>query len=147
MSLAGAPVAGQATTAGKPTTSSKTGDAYRTPWGDPDLQGIWTGSTITPLERPKEFANKEFLTEAEAAKVEKEFMAKQVDGPPPAGEPGTYNQFWFDPSTKGLPNRRTSLIVDPPDGRIPYTPEGQKMQAAARQTYGKGQYEIGRAHV
>ena len=85
--------------------------APRTAWGDPDLTGIWTGSTITPLERPSELAGKEFLTEQEAADLEKRALAARADGPPPPGDPGTYNQVWFDPASKVVPSRRTSLIV------------------------------------
>ena len=111
-----------------------------TAWGDPDLAGIWTGSTITPLERPREFAGKAFLTEQEVAALEKRALENRADRPPVAGDPGTYNQIWFDPSSKVLPNRRTSLIVDPPDGLIPFTPEGQRAQARSRARYGKGPF-------
>ncbi len=141
-SLAGVSLAGQTATAGKATAGVKKGDVPRTSWGDPDLQGIWTGSTITPLERPKEFAGKEFLTEEEAARLGKQALARgedQTPAPPP-GESGTYNQLWFDNASKVIPSRRTSLIVDPPDGRIPFTPDGQKAQALSRAQYGKGNY-------
>jgi hypothetical protein len=140
LSLPAALRAGQAGTAGKAAGVAKKTSALRTPWGDPDLEGIWTGSTITPLERPQQFAGKKFLTEAEAARLEKEALAGQVDRPPRPGDPGTYNQVWFDPSSKVLPDRRTSLIVDPPDGRIPYTPQGAKEQEIARESYGRGDY-------
>ena len=134
-------VGGQApTTPQKTPAAAKSGKVVRTPWGDPDLQGIWTGSTITPLERPKEFAGKEFLTDEEAARLEKQALANQVDRAPSPGDPGTYNQIWLDPSSKVLPGRRTSLIVDPPDGRMPFTPEGQKAQVRSRARYGKGPY-------
>ncbi len=102
----------------------------RTPWGDPDLQGIWTGSTLTPVERPREFAGKAFLTEEEAAALEARAAENRVDRPPRAGDPGTYNQVWFDPGTKVVPSRRSSLVVDPPDGRIPYLPEARKRDDA-----------------
>ena len=82
MSSTGAPVAGQTATSGKTATSAKKADAYRTPWGDPDLQGIWTGSTLTPLERPEKLANKAFLTEEEVAQMEKDAAARVVDAPP-----------------------------------------------------------------
>src|SRR5688500_1021274 len=72
----------------------------RTPWGDPDLQGVWTGSTLTPLERPASLAGKEFLTESEAAAMEKRASERRLlEAPPSTGDPGTYNQIWFDPST------------------------------------------------
>ena len=96
----------------------------RTPWGDPDLQGVWTGSTLTPLERPARFAGREFLTEEEAAALERSAdESRYVERTPREGDPGTYNQTWFDPGTRLVPDRRTALIVDPPDGRVPYTPE------------------------
>ena len=99
----------------------------KTPWGDPDLQGIWNNSTITPLERPKELAGTAFLTDQQAAEVEERAAQSRVDSPPPKGDPGTYNQFWFERGTKVVPTKRTSLIVDTPDGRLPpLTPEGQR---------------------
>jgi hypothetical protein len=99
----------------------------RTPGGDPDLQGIWSNSTITPLERPKELADKAILTNEDAAGVEANAAARNVDRPPREGDVGTYNQFWFDRGTKVVPTRRTSLIIDPPDGKLPeLTPAGKK---------------------
>jgi hypothetical protein len=123
----------------KASAASKTA-IPRTAWGAPDLNGVWTGSTITPLERPKEFADKEFLTAAEAAALEKRAVDSQVDAPPQAGDPGTYNQVWFDPSSKVVPSRRTSLVIDPPDGRIPFTDEGRRQQVRSKARYGKGPY-------
>ncbi len=112
----------------------------RTSWGAPDLNGVWTGSTITPLERPKEFAAREFLTDAEVAALEKRAIDSQVDVAPQAGDPGTYNQVWFDPSSKVVPSRRTSLVIDPPDGRIPFTDEGRNQQVRSKARYGTGPY-------
>jgi hypothetical protein len=101
----------------------------RTPWGDPDLQGVWNNSTITQLERPRDLTGKQVLADDEAAAVEQKAAQNRVDRPPPAGDPGTYNQFWFDRGTKVVPTKRTALIVDPQDGKLPpLTPAGQKRQ-------------------
>jgi hypothetical protein len=116
----------------------------RTPWGHPDLQGIWSSATITPFERPAEFAGKEFLTREEAAEFERRTIERtnrdRRDGSADADVARAYNDFWWDVGTKVVPTRRTSLVVDPPDGRIPpYTPEAQKRLdavAAARKLRG-----------
>jgi hypothetical protein len=98
----------------------------------PDLQGVWGFATVTPLQRPKEFAGREVLTPEEAAKLEEQAVRDQfVDRPPPPGNPGAYNRFWIDAGTQGVATRRTSLIVDPPDGRLPeLTPHGKEREAA-----------------
>ena len=100
--------------------------APRTPDGQPDLQGIWTNATITPLERPASMAGKAFLTEAEAAAIEKRTAdnraANDKAGPL---ESGSYNRFWYDDGTKVLSTRQTSLVVDPPDGRVPVKPSAE----------------------
>jgi hypothetical protein len=100
--------------------------AYRTPWGDPDLQGIWSNATPTPLERPAALAGKLFWTEAEAAEVEKNGL-QQVLKTFAAEVPftGELNETYLEPG-KVVRSRRTSQVVDPPDGRIPYTPEGKR---------------------
>lgn len=104
--------------------------ASRTADGQPDLQGIWTNATLTPLQRPAELANKPFFTEAEAATFAKERTVEtDVDRAEAhrAGDPGAYNQFWFDRGTAGVKTRRTSLIIDPPDGKVPpLTPKAQQ---------------------
>src|SRR5687767_6543065 len=99
--------------------SAQTRSIPRTPDGRPDLQGIWDFRTITPLERPTQFAGKETLTAEEAVALEQRTAENRVDRAPRAGDPGTYNQFWFDFGTKVAGNKRTSLLVDPPDGRLP----------------------------
>jgi hypothetical protein len=111
----------------------------RTPWGTADLQGTWTGSTLTPLERPKELVNKAVLTVEEAAALEARARERNAREPQAAaGDPGTYNQIWFDPSSAVVPDRRTSLIVDPPDGRLPFTPEGRELTVRHAGHYGLG---------
>ena len=129
----------QATTAKAVSSAPGTAaDAPVTAWGDPDLQGIWVGSTLTPMQRPEEFGEKEFLSEAEVTTREEEARAGQFqERSARTGDPGTYNAIWFDRGTAWIPSRRTSLIVDPPDGRIPYT-------ATARQherPYGIGPFD------
>ena len=108
--------------------------AERTPWGDPDLQGVWDYRTLTPLERPEELGDKAFLTQEEADQLERETLernerllhrpaertaaADNVDRRAD-GTPGFYNNFWMDRGTTAIGTRRTSLIVDPPNGRLP----------------------------
>ena len=105
--------------------------APKTTWGDPDLQGQWNSQTATPLERPLTgaLAGKAELTDEEAEAIEAANQARG-DAPPRPGDPGTYNSFWFDP---GKSLKRSSLIIDPPDGRVPaFTPEAEKRLAAER---------------
>ncbi len=95
----------------------------KTPDGQPDLQGTWTNATITPFERPAELAGKPVLTPEEAAEIEKKgrrriaWIVRRS-----AGDVGNYNQVWFDSGTKVVSTRQTSLVVDPPDGRVPVKP-------------------------
>jgi hypothetical protein len=98
------------------------GSLYAAP---PDLQGTWTNATITPFERPDELANKAVLTPAEAAELEKQAAKNSVDAPPKAGDVGSYNRVWFDSGTKVVSTRQTSLVVDPPDGRVPVKPTAE----------------------
>jgi len=98
--------------------SANTTAAPRTPWGDPDLQGVWDFRTITPLQRPEEFAAHELLTEEQAAEREARARERAVDRPPEPGSTGGYNRFWVD-TPSFVDNTRTSLILDPSDGRIP----------------------------
>ena len=95
----------------------------RTPWGDPDLQGMWDFRTVTPLERPEELADKEFLTDEDAVALrESELHSRNADrrGTSTASDlERGYNDFWWDYGSELTEDRRTSLIVDPPNGRMP----------------------------
>ena len=94
--------------------------APRNEWGQPDLRGVWNFSSNTPLERPAQYADQEFLNNDDVARIRAEALEDiaQSDGNSSQGGVGGYNQFWIE----GLPledNRRTSLIIDPPNGRMP----------------------------
>ena len=107
----------------------------RTPDGHPDFQGVWGYATLTPLERPAEFAGKEFLTEQEAKAYEERILREnnmdRRDGPAATDVFRAYNDFWWDRGRNVVVTRRTSLVIDPPDGRIPaLTPEAQRKNAA-----------------
>src|SRR5580658_6585772 len=116
----------------------------RTPDGKPDLQGVWTNVTLTPLERPDELKDKAFFASAaEADQYAKDLTqrtnADRRDGGADADVGRAYNQFWYDRGTKVIPALRTSLITDPPDGKIPaLTSEAQARvtaQADARRLH------------
>jgi len=107
----------------------------RLPSGKPDLQGLWSNALVTPLERPADLADKEFLTEDEA----REYQAKRVAAVNRDARPDdaaadillAYNDFWWDSGTSAVRTLRTSLIVDPPNGRIPELTEAAKRRVAA----------------
>ena len=108
----------------------------RTSWGHPDLQGTWSTATITPFERPAELAGKEFFTREEAAEFERLTLERENrdrrDGTAEADVARAYNDFWWDRGTRVVPTRRTSLVVDPTDGRVPaLTSEAQQRLAVA----------------
>jgi hypothetical protein len=106
-----------------------------TAWGEPDLQGIWTDETDTPLQRSPKFANQEFFTEAQRAELDRERAAllrrdRRVARGTELDVAGAYNALFFMQKRTGA---RTSMIVDPPNGRFPpLTPEAQKIAAADR---------------
>jgi hypothetical protein len=105
----------------------------KTPDGKPDLQGVWTNVTLTPLERPQNLADKAFFTPAEAAAFEKQVIernnADRRDGGAEADVGRAYNDAWYDRGTRVVKTLRTSLIVDPPDGHVPaMLPEASKRQ-------------------
>jgi hypothetical protein len=110
--------------------------SLKTPWGEPDLQGIWTDETATPLQRPARYANQETFTEAERAELDR--VRSEVLGRERRAERGTerdvsgsYNNVFVSFKRTGA---RTSLIVDPPNGRIPpLTPQTQKIVSADRE--------------
>jgi hypothetical protein len=109
----------------------------RTPDGQPDLQGIWTNPTITPFERPANLRDRAFLTEAEARSLEKQALSRrEEDAPPRPGDVGSYNQFWFDSGDRVVSTRRTSLVIDPPDGRVPLRPEAEAARTYSREHEG-----------
>ena len=126
-------------------------DAPRTAWGQPDLQGVWDFRTITPLQRPENLADQEFLTEEEAANLDQAAVdrntrlwnqdaqrteaGENVDSRGRGEAPGSYNQFWIDSGTRTIGTRRTSLIIDPPNGKMPSsTPDGER-RAEERRVY------------
>ena len=140
--VAAAPVAAQ---------SGNTSANLVTPDGHPDLTGVWDFRTVTPLERPDEFADKEFLTEEEAASyAEARVIANnadlnreekkttntsrgQVNGTRESSDLAlAYNDFWWDRGTRAVETNRTSLVVDPPNGRIPALTESGTARAAER---------------
>jgi hypothetical protein len=109
----------------------------RTSWGDPDLQGVWDYRTITPLERRQELGDREFYTDAEVAQLEAR-AARRMTTPPDENTPANlvHAEYATDPGQFVDESRRTSLIVEPKNGRMPaLTPEAQARQeraAAAR---------------
>ena len=143
LSLTAVRVAGQTSSAPAGNTArnaAKSRLAPRTAWGKPDLQGVWDFRTVTPLERHEDLAGKQTLSEQETAAFESaQNVRNDRDRNVPAGNVGDYNEFWYDRGKRATSNR-TSLITDPPDGRIPkLTPEAQRHRdagAAARRGVG-----------
>ena len=157
--LVGVIVAAVSPSAQSPNPAADKWTTPRTPDGHPDLQGIWTTHTFTPLERPARYAGQEFLTEQEAAELTTLLTQDEVD-PLTTGifgasdeerrkrivqnDPTHYdNALWLaTPDVKPLSSNRTSLIYDPPDGKIPpVTPEARERAAARRAAAGFDSYE------
>src|SRR2546425_3461595 len=123
-----------------PTVTGKTAPALKTAWGEPDLQGIWSRDVDIPLQRPTKYGDREFLTDAERAELDRRIadivsrdsnQTRRLRGT----ERDVNAEFVQAPFTMHLPvGRRTSLITDPPNGRIPaLTPEAEKARAVLRQ--------------
>src|SRR5579884_1625689 len=110
--------------------------ALKTPWGEPDLQGIWTDETDTPFQRSPKYANQEFFTDAQRAELDIERAAllrrdRRVERGTELDVAGAYSALFMSQKRTGA---RTSLIVDPPNGRLPpLVPEAQKLAAADRE--------------
>ena len=128
MLLASSPVAAQ--------------DGPRTAWGASDLQGVWDFRTITPLQRPEDLGDQEFLTAEEAANLEQEAVARDerllladARKTEAGGNVGAYNNFWMDRGTRTIGTRRTSLVIDPPNGRIPAMTAAGRARGAERRDY------------
>ena len=128
MLLASSPVAAQ--------------DGPRTAWGASDLQGVWDFRTITPLQRPEDLGDQEFLTAEEAANLEQEAVARderlllaEARKTEAGGNVGAYNNFWMDRGTRTIGTRRTSLVIDPPNGRIPAMTAAGRARGAERRDY------------
>ena len=125
-----------------PSATGQAKAALRTPDGQPDLQGIWSLATITPLERPADLAGKEFFTEKDAAAYEIEVRQRnnmdRRDGTPEADVGRAYNDFWWDRGTKVVKTRRTSLVIDPTDGKIPPTTAAARERQAERASKNRG---------
>ena len=106
--------------------------APRTAWGAPDLQGVYDFGTATPFQRPAELAGRAEFTDEEAAVQEQINEAQFAEGVNTENlTPPNYNNFWFDNGSGILPTRQSSLIVDPPDGRLPALTPQQERKAAA----------------
>jgi len=142
------PVAGQAQSSGASTWTppKPTYNPPRTPWGDPDLQGVWDYQSRIPMQRPAQLKGKATLTDAELAELVKTpnqdpcgvgSRENEECSPDELAQVGAYNEFWNNRNI--VKDNRTSLIEDPPDGRYPpMTPEAQKRAAAVQKARSGG---------
>jgi len=138
-----------------PPTKASSPTTGRTAWGDPDLQGVWRYEAAIPLERPAQLAGRATLTAEEVGareRVEKEQAAKRLEGLEGAAvgrrsvaespiRGNEYNSFWQDHGRPRQISDRTSLVVDPPDGQLPFTPDAKKAEARSSARYGVGPFE------
>jgi hypothetical protein len=155
VSFATIPLAGQAPAGTTATARSRAWTPPRTPDGQPDFQGVWDYRTITPMERPVSLGDKQFFTAEEAAKFEEQENRRQnrdlIDPKKggaqyPPGGVVPYNEFWYDRGSRISGSRRTSLVIDPPDGRLPpQTADGRK-RAEERAAAGRDD-QAGRARA
>ena len=137
-----APEAPAAQGAAEPPSVPVAWTAPRTPWGDPDLQGVWTNATLTPVERPEGLADKAVLSAEEAAELEvRSAESRAASDRFVLGSVGAYNQFWMDSGKNVTEDRRTALITDPPDGRIPWTEAGRRRLESDLARYGVGPFD------
>ena len=136
LALVGA-VAAAVVVLGPVTVAAQTSTPPLTAWGEPDLQGVWDFRSLTPMQRPSDLEDKEVFTAEEAATFSEEVIRRESrdleNAEEEARESGRvvpYNDFWFDWGTT-VTTDRTSLIVDPPDGRMPpLTPAAERKRAA-----------------
>ena len=129
-----------------PLTASAQEAPPRTPWGDPALGGLWDYSSITPMQRPEEYADQEYLTEEQATELEQAAIdreqnilaapARPAEAGDAAGANGHAWQWGLDFGTKVVADRRTSRIIDPPNGRFPEMTEAGKQDQARRRGFG-----------
>ena len=117
-------------------------EAPRTAWGQPDLQGVWDFRSITPMQRPEDLADQAFLTAEELAELEgaaadrdARLWQEEARRTEAGGNVGAYNNFWMDRGLKAVGTRRTSLIVYPPNGRMPSLTSPGQVRADARAEY------------
>jgi hypothetical protein len=133
-------------TAGSVSAQTRDYVAGRTADGQPDLQGVWTNETITPMERPAALAGRAFLSDDEIASLERRVAERRADADnnitiEPGGDVGAYNQIWLDSGDTVLSTGQTSLIVDPADGRAPI-----RASAAATRDYNFAHVEDNYVH-
>ena len=124
--------------------AAQTGDTPRTPWGAPDLGGVWDYRSATPMARPEEFADRAVMTEEEAAALARRTadLFESIDSGDTVPGHEIHTRVFLDFGTEPVPDRRTSLIVDPPNGRHPPTVDGaDERRAAVAGSFGPGPFD------